>query len=610
MKRIIFLAAILFLGFLLRFNNLNWDNNFHLHPDERFLTMVGVASRVPETLSNYLDPATSIIKPANFGFKFFVYGIFPITINKIAAVLLNNDTYNAFAIQGRALAALADLFIIILIFKTVLILEKKYKINSSIKYWASFFYAIAVLPIQLSHFFTVDSFLNFFMFVSFYFSLRFNFERKIKYLVFGGIFLGFALSSKITAFFILPLNLGLIGSLGQIRLIRPISLIRRIVSYLLIVYLVLRIGNPYYFQSANFLDPRPDAMFMESIKTLGSFSRPEVWYPPAVQWVHKIPIVFALINIAVFGVGILYFIFVILGVFIIFLKVRKLEFSLILFWVLFFVLYQSTQFSQTMRYFIFIYPFFAIFAASGIEYLIRKLNSNHSKRVSSLSSIFHLPSSIFHVLFIFLLLLWPFMFSSIYINKHTRVEASEWIYKNIPNNSLILGEYWDDPLPIPIAQAYGKSFQVELLPVFDPDTKEKWQKMNELLSKADYYILSSNRGWGSVTTVPEKYPRMSEFYNDLLVPCYLERSERSSERSEHNNAWLDFSVASPLRNDDGCDNLVLGKYKFKKIKEFNSFPSLCFVFRVLCFITFPDNWSEEAFTVYDHPQVMIFKREK
>jgi len=39
---------------------------------------------------------------------------------------------------------------------------------------AAFFYAMAVLPIQLSHFFATDTFLNLFMFASFYFALRFN----------------------------------------------------------------------------------------------------------------------------------------------------------------------------------------------------------------------------------------------------------------------------------------------------------------------------------------------------------------------------------------------------------------------------------------------------
>lgn len=627
MNKIILLSLILLIGLLLRFNNLNWDDDFHLHPDERFLTMVGVAAKVPQTLSNYLDSASSVINPANFGFKFFVYGIFPVTINKLVAVLLNNDTYNAFTTQGRGLAALADLLIIILIYKTVLLLEKKYKINSSIKYWASFFYSIAILPIQLSHFFTTDPFLNLFMFASFYFALRFNvgngLDRSLRYVFLSAVFLGMALASKITAVYLLPLSLFLIAkNILKVDWKKIITLS----VYLMVIYFSLRMFDPYIFQSNNFLNPSLSQVFVDNIKSLKSFDGADVWYPPGVQWIHKTPVIFSLINLSVFGVGLVYFIFVIFGIIKLIVS-RKTEFMWIIGWVVLFFFYQSIQFVKSMRYFIFIYPYLAIFAAFGINWitgpvsnslppvLARPKRNVSLRAVGTLSSqhplsFLPVPRFTFHVLLVFFLLLWPFMFSSIYINKHTRVEASEWIYKNIPGNSLILGEYWDDPLPIPVTQTYGKNFQVVQLPVFDPDTKDKWQKMNELLNKADYYILSSNRGWGSVTTVPEKYPKMSKFYNDLLVPCHPERSEGSSERSERNNASLDFSVASLLRNDTGCDNLVLGKYKFKKIKEFTSYPSLCFVFRALCFVTLPDTWSEEAFTVYDHPQVMIFAKQK
>ena len=34
------LLAVLAAGGYLRFSGINWDENFHLHPDERFLTMV------------------------------------------------------------------------------------------------------------------------------------------------------------------------------------------------------------------------------------------------------------------------------------------------------------------------------------------------------------------------------------------------------------------------------------------------------------------------------------------------------------------------------------------------------------------------------------------
>ena len=43
------LLAALLIGFWLRFSGLNWDGDEHLHPDERFLTMVASASISPKT---------------------------------------------------------------------------------------------------------------------------------------------------------------------------------------------------------------------------------------------------------------------------------------------------------------------------------------------------------------------------------------------------------------------------------------------------------------------------------------------------------------------------------------------------------------------------------
>jgi 4-amino-4-deoxy-L-arabinose transferase-like glycosyltransferase len=105
--------------------------------------------------------------------------------------------------------------IIPLIYLTVLLFEKNIKnkklnLHPHTKFWASLVYALMVLPIQQSHFFTTDTFLNLFIFASFYFSLKYFFNKKFIYLIVAGIFLGLALASKITAIFILPLNIVLI----------------------------------------------------------------------------------------------------------------------------------------------------------------------------------------------------------------------------------------------------------------------------------------------------------------------------------------------------------------------------------------------------------------
>ena len=155
------------------------------------------------------------------------------------------------------------------------------------------------------------------------------------------------------------------------------------------------------------------------------------------------------------------------------------------------------------------------------------------------------------------------MFSSIYFHKNTRVEASEWIYKNLPNGSYILSESWDDSLPLSIVNNYGKQFAGEQLPIYDPDTPEKWQKINQSLKKADYYILSSYRGWGSIPTVPEKYPLMTKFYKELLADK---------------------------------------NFYYKKVKEFKPY--------YYKFFQLPNSWVDESFTVYDHPIVLIYKNTK
>ncbi|MBI4079388.1 MAG: glycosyltransferase family 39 protein [Candidatus Levybacteria bacterium] len=551
----IILVLIIVLGAFFRFYNLNWDSNFHLHPDERFLTMVGNAMRIPQSIAEYFDPSTSPLNPPNIGFGFFVYGTLPLFMNKLFAVLLHTDNYNSFTIQGRFLSGLFDLLVVVLVYKTALLFEKHYKLNDAIKYWAAFFYAIAVLPIQLSHFFAVDTFLNFFMFASFYFALKFSFEQKRRHVVLSAIFLGAAFASKISAIFIVPLVLFFILKNAFLKK-KLYQLVILLGVFSTVTYITVRIADPYMFASNNFFDARINETFLQNLKTLQSFEGKDIWYPPGIQWIEKLPIIFSLINLIVFGIGIPFFFFTLAGLYWIVKRSKNLILVIALLWVTFFFLYQSVQFAQTMRYFIPIYPFLAIFSGLGFHFCITFLKKKPGYWYVFVVLV--LIGSIF---------LWPIAFFSIYTKSHSRVLASEWIYDNIPSNSLILSEHWDDALPLPLPNRTDKFFRSKQLPVFDPDTPEKWDKINILLAQADYYILSSNRAWGSIPTVPEKYPQMSKFYDDLL----------------HD------------------------KTAYRKIQEFTSYPTFSlFAFR----FSLNDDWSDESFTVYDHPKVMVFKNKR
>ncbi|KXK10319.1 MAG: hypothetical protein UZ22_OP11002000833 [Microgenomates bacterium OLB23] len=211
----------------------------------------------------------------------------------------------------------------------------------------------------------------------------------------------------------------------------------------------------------------------------------------------------------------------------------------------------GSQFVTTMRYFYLLYPHFALAAGLGVVFIIDRVPPE-LKNVAA--------ATIFAGIFI-----WPLSFMAIYTRPHSRVAASEWILGNVPTTSRIATEYWDDPLPLRLPHMPGVEYEGISLPVFDQDTPLKWANLSESLAKADYYVLSSNRGYDSIMPIPEHYPQMSQFYRDLFA----------------------------------------GNTQFEKVAEFTSYPTLNVGFTQ---IQFNDQWSEEAFTVYDHPKVTVFRR--
>jgi len=568
-SKILFLL-ILFIGVFLRLYGNNWDQGWHLHPDERFLTMVGDDVKIPSSFSEYLNTPTSSFNPGNKGHAFYVYGTLPLLINKVLAQQVYSDTYDQFNLLGRVLSGLADFFVIIILYKLIELVEKKLKLNTSIKYLSSFLYAIAVLPIQLSHFFTVDTFLNLFVWASFYFAVKIVLQKEkgiVWNTIFSGLFFGLALACKISAIYFVPL----IGIFIFFGLVRIFSLdIRReqrslfptvlnfffgMTLFLIFCYFAVRIGSPYYFETNNVFNPQLNKSFISNIQTLKSFENPLALFPPAIQWLSKSND-FQIRNIIFFGVGPIYFLFAILGG-ILLMRKKNGGIMVSISWIILFLLYQSFQFAKTMRYLIIIYPFLAISAAVGLWFIIHQLKL-HSNRL-----IYLFISSFIYLIII----VWPLAFMSIYTKDHSRVSASKWIYEKISYGSTILTEYWDDPLPLMVSDPRTRNYMGKEVHIFDPDSSDKWNIINEQLASADYYIMSSNRGWGSIGEASERYPTTSLFYKKMF---------------------------------EGTNGFMLAK-------EFTSYPSLRYLGIP---IDFPDQWAEEAFTVYDHPQVLIFKKNK
>ncbi|MCB1844494.1 MAG: hypothetical protein KDI09_16150, partial [Halioglobus sp.] len=158
-------------------------------------------------------------------------------------------------------------------------------------------------------------------------------------------------------------------------------------------------------------------------------------------------------------------------------------------------------------------------------------------------------------------LLWALAFTGIYRTTDTRIAASNWIAANVPADAVLGVEYWDDPLPVAIPGRLQHPYRQTVLDVTGPDTVDKRQRLLAGLTEADYVILSSPRGYGSMTRLPARYPLMTRYYQALF---------------------------------DG----ILG---FELVARFTSYPTLAG-------FTIRDNTAEEAFSVHDHAPVYIFAR--
>lgn len=562
MKKILtskFTIFIIFvLAFAFRLYGLNWDQGQHLHPDERFLTMVASDIKFPDNIAQYFDTQKSPLNPGNHpNYQFFVYGTFPLFLTKFLSSLFHQDVYSTVQFWGRGLSAFFDSLNIFWLY----FIFKKLKPKSKIFFLPSLVYALTILPIQLSHFFAVDTFLTSLL------TLTFCLLTYRRFLLAAFVF-GLSLATKISALYFVPIiGLFLIYDYLQSK---NIFRVVQITSFGLVVsLLVFRIFQPYAFTGVFTINP----LFINNLKTLDSFNNPDAWYPPGVQWISQIPLLYPFKNFVIFGFGLIPFL--ILTYYIIKKLITKPKpilnpFSIAGIWVVWLFLYQGSQFVHTMRYLLPLYPFVCLI----LSYLI---SSKNTKII---------------VIFIAINFIGCLMFLNIYSRPHSRVQASYWIYQNISASSKITNEYWDDPLPLYLSGHNPNQYKGTMLPLYDPDTTQKWSNLLPILNKTNYMILSSNRLWGSITRVPARYPQTSKFYEQLFTN------------------QLNFRKTMEINSYPGISLLFLKQCYYLGPTNFPGMTNSWFTKDPQCNypgIYFRDDTAEEAFTVYDHPKVLIFQ---
>ncbi len=473
-----YLGGILILGAFLRFFNLNWDEGYFQHPDER--NILAAASRVK--FFSQLNP------------HFFAYNSFTIYLYKATAYLLSflsgNTSFltdwNKLDLIGRYWGASISFLSLIVLYH----LSKKLFRQKRIALIITFLAALSPTTIQTAHYATTENFLIFFILLITYLSFIYLEKEDFKTLIILSATLGLALATKLSAItFVIPIILSLTAAHKN----KLVILFIRILLVLSISITTFFLFSPYTF--LDFQD------FYTSMLYEGNVVIGKYLVPYTFQFYKTTPYLYQFLNLAwqinplnllLFSLGIIW------GVKELFQRKIITRKTIIVFsWPLVYFAIVGGWYVKFLRYTLPIVPFILLIAGLVIDKVLSKNK----------------------VLFWFILLFnlfWTALFFSFYLHPHPRVQASLWIYKHILSGSTIVNEDWDDHLPFPIPQLPTNHYHLQSLDLYQPDSQTKINKITQTLSRSDYVVLSSRRVWGSLIHLPNIYPLTSCYYRLLL----------------------------------------------------------------------------------------------
>ena len=542
------LLSILLLGVFLRFFNLTWGGQYHFHPDENNIAH----SIVNISHSRYLDP------------RFYAYGQFSSYLAYFSAFTYNSIWHLRpfrtisfsqaifFLRFWSALSSSIVVYLIYLIGKNFLSFSYPFSLAPPLM--------VAVTPglIQAAHFGTTESLLTFFFTAITYYSLKYLKGGQKKNLILTGILGGLSIGTKIsgTIFMIIPLTVGAIQPIVSVNnrrnlfsKVKSMGMQIFIATVTAIVFAVL--SSPYLI-----LNHRESFRILKYETDIAQ-GRIPIFYTR--QFEHTTPYFFQIKKIFPYALGWPLFILGAFGFLLItaslvknFLKKGRVKNKLDMgYWVLeigflVYFLYNGQLFAKWTRFMTPTLPFFALFAAYGLK----KINHRLSQRA--------IPPSILYTLYSILLLLSILpgiaFFASVYARPDIRLAASNWMYRNIPQNANILSE-GGNIINLPIrTENEGKRFNVVNFNFYNLDAKPKLlRQLVTNLAQADYILIPSRRIFADQARLRSQFPITNRYYQLLFS----------------------------------------NQLGFKKIKQFSRLN---------------DEKAEETWSVFDHPKIRIYKK--
>ena len=684
---------------------------------------------------------------------------------------------------GRFGSGLADLLAVLVLF---LIGRRLFGWRTGLL--AAALSAVAVLQIQQAHFFTVDSTANLFTVLTLYFCARMvtrqspftsdqsrfsNLTSIVALLADGllaGLAAGCALASKVSVWPLVPLIvLSAIVALARDRSRGAAPVFYTFAALVLAgvgAFAAFRVAQPYAFVgnspvefdltlsqcasgdgdmlhrvcaiAAELPTPirvvfAPSGRWIQKLSLAQGFVNGTIDAPFGHQWANRTPIIFPLTNLVFWGMGIPLGLAACIGLLV---GLRQLlrgrrwwAYLIPVVWGGLYFLYQSTQWTKSMRYLLPVYPVLCLLAAA---WLVAVWRGNRAQKADGrtqnteyrtqtgavrLGSVFWRLDSVFwnlaSVVSIPIVvagtLIWALAFTTIYRQPVSRIAASYWAYENIPTAitvewltpdgatagrlqlpvrewsltpgqvqtlllrpdedaapvgsttlqlrfnklrgagslrvtlidpatnqevaltrgvisadnpvvsfagitwdkpylaefemltgdsltaraSVVANEHWDDAVPRNLdgKDAYGAYYfglssstdgQIQNYAEEDPG---KLPQMLDWLDEADYLVMSSNRLYGSIPRLPWRFPMATEYYRALF------------------NGELGFELVADFHSFPRIGEFLFNDQEMPQ--PLRHTPNTRGTTQDI-WVPYPT--AEEAFSVYDHPRVLIFKK--
>jgi hypothetical protein len=558
------LALILLVAVWFRTSGRNWDEGQHINVDELAITKV-ILKRVnipPGTsLKTILDPQKSPINPRAGG-AYFVYGALPLYLDKLAssaAAAFTGDKYfnglDGIEQTGRLLASLFDTLTTLLVFAT------------GMRLWgfrqglvASAFYALAILPIQTSHFFISDPFMATFMAATLLCSVLFYKTQRVRFVLLAGLGTGLAMACKLSAFpvIVLPLLVILMrktwrgdDTLSGLTWRRVVGLVGLIIGT---AFIGLFMGDPFAVLDA------PTYLKQLGMEAQIQGGIIDEWYTR--KYVGTWPVVHQLMQLILLGAGPLIGLAGVAGCGIAMRRVwrdRDWIASLLLVGATIYLVAISLLETKWVRYLLPLVPYLCLFASAFGFWVY----SYFQKR-----RLGQLPRSAVIVALLFSTLLGSLAINSVFISEHTQLKASRWVYANIPFGSRIGIEKTATLMPLSLPghkEPETEYTLVEMDPLSDMPTKDVADTLRAKLHEVDYLIIDATQAAATVAHLPWRYPAQIRYYELLL------------------NGRLGFSVAL----------------------HSTSYPRLAGLQ-----IADEQGWLDVSFTTSSHPPIWVLKKER